>query len=95
MQIITIESSAFADIMSKIDAINNRLNEKEKRFEEIWIDNKEFINLLKISARTAQEYRDSGKVSFSQIEKKIFYKISDIESMLMKHYNKAFNNFKK
>lgn len=90
MEVITFQSSAYNDIVSKIEAIQSQLTAKEKQPKEQWLDNQELMQLLKISKRTAQHYRDSGVISFSQVGNKIYYKLSDIEAMLQKHYNKAF-----
>ncbi len=90
MQVITIESEAFEHIIKKLDDIQGTLAERNKEPKEKWLDNQEFMQLLKISKRTAQHYRDSGMISFSQPGNKIYYRLSDIEEMLKKHYNKAF-----
>jgi len=90
MEVITIQSQAFQDLVGKLDAINYRLTAKEKQTDEKWLDNQELMQLLKISKRTAQHYRDSGLISFSQVNNKIYYKLSDVEELLKAHYNKAF-----
>ena len=90
MEVITIQSQAFQELVGKLEAINNRLNVKEKEPKEQWLDNQELMQLLKISKRTAQHYRDSGLISFSQVGNKIYYKLSDVEELLKSHYNKAF-----
>ncbi|MBK7567983.1 MAG: helix-turn-helix domain-containing protein [Bacteroidetes bacterium] len=90
MNVITIESEAFEQLIGKIDALQATLLEKEKQPKEIWLDNQEFIQLLKISKRSAQNFRDSGMISFSQIGAKIYYRLSDVEELLKKHYRKAF-----
>jgi hypothetical protein len=46
---------------------------------------------MKISKRTAQTWRDEGKISFSQVGSKIYYKLSDVEKLLQTHYNKSFS----
>ena len=92
MEVLTIQSEAFQELIGKLDAINHRLTAKEKEPKEKWLDNQEFMFLMKVSKRTAQHYRDSGIISFSQIGSKIFYKLSDVEELLKKHYNKAFKN---
>ena len=73
-----------------MDEIQTKLTAKEKEPKEIWLDNQEFIQLLKISKRTAQHYRDTGMISFSQVGSKIYYRMNDVEELLKKHYNKAF-----
>lgn len=90
MEVITLQSEAYKDLVKKLDEINTRLNAKEKEPKEIWLDNQEFLQLLKISKRTAQSYRDTGLISFSQIGSKIYYKLADVEEMMKSHYNKAF-----
>lgn len=90
MEVVTIQSQAFQEIVKKLEEINTRLNAKEKEPKEKWLDNQEFLQLLKISKRTAQHYRDSGMISFSQVGNKIYYKLADVEELLHKHYNKAF-----
>ncbi|MCB0515387.1 MAG: helix-turn-helix domain-containing protein [Bacteroidetes bacterium] len=90
MQVITIQSEAFQELVKKMDEIQNRLTAKDKEPKEVWLDNQEFIQLMKISKRTAQHYRDTGLISFSQVGSKIYYRMSDVEELLKKHYNKAF-----
>jgi DNA-binding transcriptional ArsR family regulator len=89
MQVITIESEAFDSILKKLDEIHTKLS-KQIPAEEKWLDNQEFIQLLKISKRSAQSYRDSGLISFSQVGNKIYYKLSDVHDMLKTHYHKGF-----
>ncbi len=90
MEVITLQSEAYKELLNKLEEINTRLNSKEKDSKEKWLDNQEFLNLLKISKRTAQSYRDTGIISFSQIGSKIYYKLSDVEEMMKSHYNKAY-----
>jgi len=90
MQVITIQSEAFQELVKKMDEIQNKLTAKDKEPKEVWLDNQEFIQLMKISKRTAQHYRDTGLISFSQVGSKIYYRLTDVEELLKKHYNKAF-----
>lgn len=90
MQVITIQSEAFQELVKKMDEIQNKLTAKDKEPKEVWLDNQEFIQLMKISKRTAQHYRDTGMISFSQVGSKIYYRMNDVEELLKKHYNKAF-----
>lgn len=92
MQVITIQSDAFQEIMNKIDEIKNKVNEEKSKqpLTDVWLDNAQVCELLKVSSRTMQTYRDEGIVSFSQVGSKIYYKASDVEAHLNKHYHKAF-----
>ena len=92
MEVITIQAQAFQEIVTKIDHILAKVTEEKSKqpLTEIWLDNQQVCELLKVSIRTLQTYRDEGMISFSQIGSKIYYKASDIETHLTKHYNKAF-----
>ena len=90
MEVITLQSEAFHEIMKKMEDIQRQLKAKEKEPKDIWIDNDELAKMLKVTKRTIQNYRDNGIISFSQIGSKLYYRLSDVEDMLMKHHNKAF-----
>ncbi|WP_396167327.1 helix-turn-helix domain-containing protein [Flavobacterium sp.] len=90
MEAIIITKDQFSDLMSKLDLIQNQLNTKGDNKKETFLDNQEFLLLMKISKRTAQTWRDEGKISFSQVGSKIYYKLSDVEKLLQEHYNKSF-----
>ena len=90
MEVIVIEDQAYRLLLAKLEAILNRLSLNEKKPSDKLLDNTEFIELLKISKRTAQNYRDNGMIAFSQIGNKIFYKSSDIEKFLSANLKPAF-----
>ena len=52
---------------------------------EKWMDNSEVCRLLNVSIRTIQTYRDTGKLAYSQINGKIYYKASDVEDFICRH----------
>ncbi|MCI7307748.1 MAG: helix-turn-helix domain-containing protein [Alistipes senegalensis] len=54
-----------------------------RRKRDKWLDNCETCRLLNVSARTMQTYRDTGKLPYSQINNKIYYKASDVETFLL------------
>ena len=91
MEVITIESSAFNEILSALEEIKNKVRKLElERINDQWFTGERVLNLLKISKRTLQNYRDSGKIGFSQIGSKIYYRRADIEEFLNRHYNQPF-----
>ncbi|ENA1802867.1 helix-turn-helix domain-containing protein [Flavobacterium psychrophilum] len=92
MEAIIITKDQFSDLMSKLDTIQSQLNSKADPKKETFLDNQEFLLLMKISKRTAQTWRDEGKTSFSQVGSKIYYKLSDVEKLLQEHYNKSFKS---
>jgi hypothetical protein len=90
MEAIIFTKDQFTDLMLKLDTIQNQLTSKTDQKKETFLDNQEFLLLMKISKRTAQTWRDEGKISFSQVGNKIYYKLSDVEKLLQEHYNKSF-----
>ena len=57
---------------------------------ESFIDNKRFTKLMGVSARTAQTWRNEGKIGFSKEGKKIYYRLSDIENFMDAYYHEPF-----
>lgn len=55
--------------------------------EDIFFDNQEFMQLMNISKRTAQEWRNKKVIEFSQVGNKIYYSLSDIKKLLKDNYN--------
>jgi len=92
MNVITIESDAFKQIMDKLKSLDDKFvelkMEADTPLSERWLDNQDVMLLLKISKRTLQSYRDGSKIPFSQIGNKIYYRASDIEKFLKKNYRK-------
>lgn len=90
MEAIILSKEQFNALAASIEEIKTKLDKQNKNPEEIFIDNQEFLLMMKISKRTAQTWRDEGKISFSQVGNKIYYKLSDVEELLQKHYVKSF-----
>ncbi|WP_348800552.1 helix-turn-helix domain-containing protein [Flavobacterium adhaerens] len=90
MEAIIFTKDQFTELMGRLEAIQNQINKKSETKKETFLDNQEFLLLLKISKRTAQTWRDEGRISFSQVGNKIYYKLSDVEKLMQEHYNKAF-----
>ncbi len=92
MEAVILTAEQYQDLVNRLEQVNTKLEEQYKPSHEVFLDNQEFIQLMHISKRTAQTWRDEGKISFSQIGSKIYYKMKDVEVLLDKNYNKAFKN---
>lgn len=93
MEVITIESKAFAALVEKLDGIaayveasrqresEQRQGQEEKshRKADKWMANEEVCEYLEISPRTLQRYRTNRILAFSICGKKIRYRRTDIE----------------
>lgn len=90
MEAIILSKDQYTDLVKRLDEINQRLDARNETKKDTFVDNQEFLILMKISKRTAQTWRDEGKISFSQVGNKIYYKFSDVEKLLDEYYNKSF-----
>lgn len=90
MEKATISNEQFETLNNRLVDISNHLTAKEQSPDQ-FVDNDDFIKLMKISKRTAQNWRDEGKIAFSQIGGKIYYRFGDIDTLLKQHYNRAFS----
>ena len=84
MEVITIESQAFKDLMSKVDTIFDYVISQQniQDEEDSWVDSYEVCTFLKISDRTLQRLRSEKKINYSRIRGKNYYKISEIKRMM-------------
>lgn len=62
--------------------------------ERSFLTNKEFVKMMRISPRCAQNWRNAGLIGFSQIGHVIYYRISDIQEFLQKYHKPAFAKLK-
>ncbi|APS40174.1 MULTISPECIES: helix-turn-helix domain-containing protein [Salegentibacter] len=51
----------------------------------ILLDNADFIQLFKISAKTAQTWREEGLIEYAQVKGKIYYSLKDIQAFINRH----------
>ena len=84
MQIILVDGkawerhrSAFADFIHRIERLIGNPPEADE-----WLDNDAVCRRLNISPRTLQTLRDTGKIPFSMVGHKCYYKAGDIAELL-------------
>ncbi len=90
MEAIILSKEQFDQLIAKIDDINERLQNTNPKRTETYLNNKQFMEMLDVSLRTAQTWRDEGKITFSQVGNKIYYKLSDVEKFIQNYRNAAF-----
>jgi hypothetical protein len=86
MDVITIESQAYKELMAKINTITQFVKACQERENgettDGWVDSYEVCTFLKISVRTLQRLRAKGEINYSRISGKNFYRISEIQRLL-------------
>ena len=89
MEAVILTSEQYNELVAKLDQLNATIESNNKNPQEPFLDNQEFIQLMHISKRTAQTWRDNKVIPYSQIGSKIYYKMKDVEVLLDKNYNKS------
>ena len=84
MKIISIEERAYAymgEVFRKnVKELTELCGEPDEN--KRWLKNEDVCRLLNIKKRTLQYYRDSGKLAFSRIGNKCYYKVADVEKLI-------------
>jgi len=86
MDVITIESQAYKELVTKINAIAKFVIDHQEddttNHDEMWVDSYEVCTFLKISERTLQRLRSKRIISYSIISGKTYYTIAEVKRML-------------
>ena len=88
MEIITFESSAYKELVGRIDMISAYIEKQEKRREqqakdtEVWLTTRQVMAMLNISQRTLQRMRDSGRIAYSFAGHNCRYHIEEVERFI-------------
>jgi hypothetical protein len=91
MNIDRIEFMAWMErIMERFDilmeVVNGDRNKPTVIDGEELLDNQDILQMLKISARSLQRYRSSGKLPYYTISGKIYYKLSDVHQFVRESF---------
>ena len=88
MEVISIERSTYEELLTSFNSNSfvaqmRALADRgtDKRLGD-WLDNQDVCQMLNISPRTLQTLRDNGTLAYSQINRKVYYKPEDVESIL-------------
>jgi hypothetical protein len=92
MNIDRIEFMAWMErIMERFDILMELVSGAKNQHtiidgEEL-LDNQDILQMLKISARSLQRYRSSGKLPYYTISGKIYYKLSDVHQFVRESFS--------
>jgi excisionase family DNA binding protein len=82
------------DIILFFENLDKLLNAVKETFEnnppilnrERYLTNNDVANMLHISLRTLQDWRNNGRIAYIQISGKVLYKESDVRKLLEDNY---------
>ena len=88
---LNMEADDMQVVLSAISSVSRRIKEVAQTHKplfggEHFLMGKEVCELLYISPRTLQDYRDRRIIPYTQFAGKILYKVSDLEKMLKENY---------
>lgn len=92
MEIVNIESRTWEMMMARFESFAGRVEvlcgiSGDKSLQK-WLDNQEVCEILNISKRTLQTYRDNGTLAHTQIGHKMYYRPEDMEQLINKFKTK-------
>ncbi|HKK47349.1 MAG TPA: helix-turn-helix domain-containing protein [Balneolaceae bacterium] len=71
-------------------AVKEQLPQMKDSFQKDWLTTEEVMEMMSVSRRTVQNYRDEGKIPFFQEGRKILYPRKGIEAFLRDNMMKAY-----
>ncbi len=87
METTNITTKQVVGLASKIEALKSQVKALQSRTEDKrlkqWMDSQDVLITLNISIRTLQTYRDKGRLPYSQVGQKFFYKPEDVEKLVL------------
>ena len=90
MEVIAIQKSALDGMTNELKALLELTENATRKYipifkEEKWLDNQEVCLMMKITKRTLQTYKDKGLLPYSKLNRKNYYKRSDVQALLEAH----------
>lgn len=82
---VIFSEEAYQEILQRLTRMEAILKLKQGNPEDVFVDNQEFLQIMNVSKRTAQAWRDQKVIAFSQVGNKIYYRMGDITRLLEKH----------
>jgi len=87
--VITRESEIFIELIFKIKTMEAEIElmiERNMSCDNNWMNGEQVMKKLGVSRRTLQTYRDNRILPYSAVGGKFYYRIRDIEDLMMKNY---------
>ena len=86
MKIVNIEAGTFKEMVAAWHSLKSKLEKLQdlclRKEPDEWLDSKKVCEVLSIYSRSLQHLRNNGTLSFTRIDKKIFYRKQDVMSLL-------------
>lgn len=96
-ELITLSDERISTLQNHIKRLRESLAEIKRKTgkpsfrNEKFLTDRELSEKLRVSRRTLQAYRESGRLPYYQLDGKILYKESDVQRVLDSFYRKGFD----
>jgi hypothetical protein len=80
--VVILSSEQFEMLEKKIELILNEVQSKTKEVQKDWISAQETMELLNIGQTTLWSYRKQGKIKARKINKKLYFSVQEVESLI-------------
>lgn len=86
MEIVNIEARTFEEMMERFESFVQKVeklcSENNSNRMSKWLDSQDVCQIMDISKRNLQTLRDSGRLAYTQVERKFYYKPDDVEALI-------------
>ena len=93
MEVITIDSKAFQQLVEQVNHIAEYVREAKleqtTNSDDEWVDSQVVCQYLRICEKTLQRLRSTSKISYSCVGNKYYYQLAEIKRCLKAHLIKS------
>lgn len=87
MEVIAIQKSVLDDMTNELKELLDFTENATRKYtfifkKEEWLDNQEVCMMLNITKRTLQNYKNKGVLPYSKLNRKNYFKRSDVQTLL-------------
>ncbi len=100
MEVIAIQKTTLNGMKNELRELLEMTENATRKYtlifkNEKWLDNQEVCLMMNVTKRTLQTYKDKGLLPYSKLNRKNYYKRSDIQALLEagQPYNTNDNGF--
>jgi excisionase family DNA binding protein len=90
MENLTLSNEAYNQLITSIRNLHDtvaKLTDRKKILAEEYVDSWEASRILKISRRTLERYRNANRIPSYKVNRKVFFRLSDLEHYVYKQSN--------
>lgn len=89
---MNIEARTYEAMMSRFEQFAQRVETLCRRHEskdlKEWLDSQDVCEILNVTKRTLQTLRDNGRLAYTMIARKVYYRPQDVQRLIEHAYRK-------